>query len=254
MGLTSANETAEVAQWAKQYPEVAAEIVAIQMGLEGYAQAHAVTPDPAVKEKIFTLINSTKTAPAPVVDISTASRIETPVRSISSRWKNVAAASIILLAGSSILNYSYYSKYQKADTALAAAETALQQQKDVAQAMKADMGVMTNKNATPVSLAGMPDASEAAARIYWIKNTGEVYIDPSNLPEAPKGKQYQFWAIVDGTPVSGGMIDTNIEVDGKKVHLRKMKSFGNAQAFAVSLENAGPEKPVPSKVVVMGKL
>ena len=254
MGLTSANETAEVTQWAKQYPEVAAEIAAIQMGLEGYAQTHAVTPDPAVKEKLFASINSSKSAPAPVVDINTASSIETPVRAIASRWKNIAAASIILLAGSSVLNYNYYNKFQKADTALAAVETELQQQKDVAKAMNTDMGVMTDKNATPVSLAGMPDAANAAARIYWMKNTGEVYIDPSNLPEAPKGKQYQLWAIVDGAPVSGGMIDTKVEVDGKKVHLIKMKSFGNAQAFAVSLENAGPEKPVPSQVVVMGKL
>jgi len=44
MGLTSAAETAEVAAWAKQYPEVVAEIEAIQSGLEAYAQTHAITP------------------------------------------------------------------------------------------------------------------------------------------------------------------------------------------------------------------
>ena len=118
--------------------------------------------------------------------------------------------------------------------------------------MNNDMGVMTNKNAIPVSLAGMPDVPDAAARIYWMHNTKEVYIDPSNLPKVPAGKQYQFWAIVDGKPVSGGMITT--EINGKTVHVQKMKSFGSAQAFAVSLEDAGPEKPVPTKVMVMGKL
>jgi anti-sigma-K factor RskA len=87
-----------------------------------------------------------------------------------------------------------------------------------------------------------------------MKNTGEVYIDPSNLPKAPAGKQYQFWAIVDGVPVSGGMIKTDLEINGKKVHIQRMKSFGQAQAFAVSLEDAGPEKPAPSKVVVLGKI
>ena len=44
MGLSSAAETAEVAAWAKQYPEVAAEIEVIQSGLESYAQTHAVAP------------------------------------------------------------------------------------------------------------------------------------------------------------------------------------------------------------------
>ena len=36
-GLTSAAENAEVAQWAKQYPEVAAELEAIQAGLAGHS-------------------------------------------------------------------------------------------------------------------------------------------------------------------------------------------------------------------------
>src|SRR5690606_26650232 len=127
-------------------------------------------------------------------------------------------------------------------------------QKEITGAMKQDMGVMADRNAQPVSLNAMPDVADAAARIYWMKNSGEVYIDPSNLPAPPKGKQYQFWAIVDGVPESGGMINTDIEVNGKKVHIQKMKSFGRAQAFAVSLEDAGPEKPVPSKVIVMGKI
>ena len=151
-------------------------------------------------------------------------------------------------------NYNYYNKYQQTDTELASTKMELQQQKDFAKAMTQEMGVMSDKNATPVSLAAMPDVADAAARIYWMKNTGEVYIDPSNLPEAPKGKQYQLWAIVDGKPVSGGMINVNLEVDGQKVHLQKMQSFGIAQAFAVSLEDAGPEKPVPSQVMVMGKM
>lgn len=85
-----------------------------------------------------------------------------------------------------------------------------------------------------------------------MQDSHEIYIDPSNLPKAPEGKQYQFWAIVDGKPVNGGIIST--EINGKTVHFQQMKSFGNAQAFAVSLEDAGPEKPVPTKLMVMGKM
>ena len=104
----------------------------------------------------------------------------------------------------------------------------------------------------PVSLKPMPNVPDGAARIYWMQDTHEVYIDPSNLPKAPEGMQYQFWGIVDGKPVSGGMITTL--KDGKTVHVQKMKSFGKAEAFAVSLEKAGPEKPAPSTVYVMGKI
>ena len=250
MGLTTAEETAEVAQWAQQYSEVAAEIEAIQSGLEEYAQAHAIVPDASVKEKIFASINKEKLTP--VVNLKTTDHVQAKVITISPVWKYVAAASIVLLVGSAILNYTFYNKYKSANSELALTQTELQQQKDLADGMHNDMGVMTNKNAMPVSLAPMPDVPDAAARIYWMQNTKEVYIDPSNLPKAPAGKQYQFWAIVDGKPVNGGIITT--EINGKTVHVQKMKSFGSAQAFAVSLEDAGPEKPVPTKVMVMGKL
>jgi anti-sigma-K factor RskA len=98
----------------------------------------------------------------------------------------------------------------------------------------------------------MPDVPNANARIYWMQNTKEVYIDPSNLPKAPEGKQYEFWAIIDGKPVNGGIITT--EINGKTVHVQKMKSFGNVQAFAVSLEDIGPAKEVPAKVMAAGNI
>jgi len=107
-------------------------------------------------------------------------------------------------------------------------------------------------NARPVSLESMDSTKDNSARIYWMKNTGDVYIDPSNLPELPSNKQYQFWAIIEGKPVNGGIISK--EIDGKTIHIQKMKAFGNAQAFAVSVEDAGPEKPVPTEVKAIGKM
>ena len=248
MGIASPEETRNVETWAKQDPMVAAEIAAIQAVMENYALANAIAPADKVKDNIFKTIQTDSASAQTKKEEAAGAKIY----SISPAWKYAAAASIALLMGSLIFNYTFYTKYKTADTDLAATRTELQQQKDLAQSMHNDMGVMADKNAMPVSLNGMPDVPEAAARIYWMKNTGDVYIDPSNLPAAPSGKQYQFWAIVDGKPVSGGMITTL--KDGKTVHVQKMKSFGNAQAFAVSIEEAGPEKPAPSKVVVMGKM
>ena len=233
-----------------QYPEVATEIEVIQSGLESYAQTHAIAPAATVKEKIFASINANTSAP--VIDLRADQNTSANVYPISPVWKYAAAASVILLVGSLISNYTYYNKYTSANTELATSKTALEQQKKLASNMEADMDVMTKKNAMHVKLDGMPDVPEAAARIYWMQDTKEVYIDPSNLPPAPAGKQYQFWAIVDGKPVNGGIITT--QINGKTVHVQKMKSFGSAQAFAVSLEDAGPEKPVPTKVMSMGKI
>lgn len=250
MELTSAAETAEVKQWAAQYPEVAAEIEAIRSGLESYAQTHAVTPAASVKEKVFAAINGSTAAP--VADTRSGEKPTAKVYGIAPAWKYAAAASVILLIGSLIFNYTYYNRYNAATNELASTKADLEHEKKMNKGMESDMVVMSHKDAMPVNLAPMPDVPEAAARIYWMQDSKEVYIDPTNLPKAPAGKQYQFWAIVDGVPVNGGIINT--EINGKKVHVQKMKSFGKAQAFAVSLEDAGPEKPVPSKVMVMGSI
>ncbi len=250
MGLTSATETAEVAAWAKQYREVAAEIETIQSGLENYAQMHVVEPGASVKEKVLAAIHTNKTAP--VIDLKAGDKAAAAVHQMNSFWKYAVAASILLLAASIFFNYSFYTRYRATNTELASVKTELLQQKDLAADMHDAMGVMGNKNAMPVSLAGTPEEPDAAARIYWMQNTKEVYIDPSNLPKTPAGKQYQFWAIVDGKPVNGGIITT--QINGKIVHVQKMKSFGKAQAFAVSLEDAGPEKPEPTKVIVVGSM
>ncbi|MBK7306886.1 MAG: anti-sigma factor [Chitinophagaceae bacterium] len=238
MGLTSAAETAEVAAWAKQYPEVAAEIEVIQSGLESYAQTHAVAPAASVKEKLFAAINTNEAAP--VVNIKTAEKTTAKVYSISPAWKYAAAASVILLVGSLLLNYTFYNKYQSANKELASTQNELQQQITSAQSMDSAIDIMGDMHATQVVAKSVDTTADMGARIYWMKNTHEVYVDPANLPKAPEGKQYEFWAIVEGAPVNGGVITT--EINGKKVHVQKMKSFGKVQAFAISLEDAGPAK------------
>jgi anti-sigma-K factor RskA len=102
-------------------------------------------------------------------------------------------------------------------------------------------------------LHGMGVAPDAAAKIFWMKNTGEVYVDPSNLPELQPGKQFQLWAIVDGKPVDAGMILTSKQ--GDKYRIQKMRSFGKAEAFAITIEKAGGSPtPTMDQMVVMGKM
>ena len=192
LGMASEQETAEVIALAKKHPEVAAEIAAIESGLETYAMMNAITPKASVKEKILTGINTTS---------ATSASSTAKVVSISSFWKYAAAASIILLIGSAILNVVYYDKYKTVNDNYAAAvieknnaQDQLAAMEESNKEMKNDMGVIQSKYSEPVSLHGQPDAPDAAAKIFWMKNTtGEVYIDPSNLPEPPSGMQYQFW-------------------------------------------------------------
>lgn len=244
-GLASQTERQQVENWIKQYPEVAAELKVIESGLEDYAQAAAVTPRTALKEKIFTRINTLR----PVSDTYNGSTAK--VIAFKNYWKFAAAASIILLAGSAIMNVMYYKKYDTASKDLQQTQQQLAQVQQQTDDMKTDLGIVQSKYSIPVALQGQPTLPEATAKIYWMKNTGDVMVDASNLPDAPAGKQYQFWAIVDGVPVDGGLIITNDK--GKKFRMQPMKAFGKAEAFAISLEKEGGN-PTPTAVVSMGKI
>ncbi len=242
-GLTSEEESVQVQAWVKQYPEVAVELATIEAGLEQYAFANAKAPSPAVKEALFEKIGSSNDV------VSKETKATAKVVPVKNYWKWAAAASVALLIGSTAMNWMYYNKFtavaaelrQTQDQALLVA----QQMKD----MKEDMSYVHSPFSKPVALNGMDPMPEATAKIFWMTNSGDVMIDASNLPDAPQGMQYQFWAIVDGVPVDGGMIVTNDK--GQKFHMQKMKSFGKAEAFAISLEKAGGN-PTPTKVVSKG--
>lgn len=245
-GIASDAEKQQVEAWRRQHPEVAAELNAIEAGLESYAQANAVEPGAGVKEKLFAQINMGAST-APVVDISSRQAKEPEFNF----WKWAAAASVVLLIGSAVLNVTFYNKSETAEAKLAEAEEQLSTTSRQAEEMENDMGVVRSKYSKPVSLEAMPEMPDATAKIFWMTNTHEVMVDASNLPDAPAGKQYQFWAIVDGQPVDGGLIITNDK--GKKFRMQKMKSFGRAEAFAISLEKEGGN-PTPTRVVSMGKI
>jgi anti-sigma-K factor RskA len=239
-GIASAEEAVQVEQWAAQYPEVAAELAQIQDSMQAYATAHAIQPAASVKEKILAEINSTKTVSQ-----------QSKVIGISPYWKFAAAAAVILLFGSITFNILLLNKNSSISKNLQQTQQVLVGVQKSNEDMKNDMHVVQDKYSMPVSLNAMP-GMDAAAKVFWMKNTGEVYIDPSNLPDAPEGKHYQLWGIVDGKPVSGGMILTTKK--GGNYHIQKMKTFGKAEAFAVTLEE-GMDAPAPKgPMYVMGKM
>lgn len=254
LGMTSPEENIQVQKWITDFPDVKAEVVAIEKAMETYAMSNCITPGVSIKENVLKKINApfqihTKSEGVSTVSlpVPTAAR----VYSIPSYFKLAAAACLLLLIGSLVLNYNFYQKYHKADKDLQVAQNQLDHQKQVADAMNKDMTVMTDKYALPVVLNGTPHAPDALARIYWMKNTGEVYIDATNLPEVPSGKQYQLWAIVNGKPVDAGMISTQKGV----YHIQKMKTFGKAEAFAITMEKeGGSPTPTMEEMYVIAKI
>jgi anti-sigma-K factor RskA len=241
LGQTTATESAQVEAWLQQYPELREELTAIELGMEQYARVNAMPASDKVLENIMASINKEqRNIPQ-----------QAPVRSMAP-WKMIAAAAVVLLIGSAVANWYYYNKYNETNTALVENRQALIAANQKVDSMYSDLDVVTNKYSRTVALDGMDPAPDAAAKVFWMKNTGEVFIDASNLPAAPKGMQYQLWAFVDGQPVDAGMIVTTSV--GNKYNIQKMKTFGKAEAFAVTLETEGGHPTPKGAVYVMGKL
>lgn len=232
--------------WLQKYPELKNELSQIEESLENYAQDNSLTPSENVKENLFNSID----------DFSDKTEIIKPVSKgkvyqIPPFFKLMAAVVLALLVVNVILTWSYYNKYKNTANELNIAEEKNRNQEKENKNMASDMDVMTNKYSQPVVLNGTPKSPESVAKIFWMKNTGDVFIDASNLPPVPQNKQYQLWAIVDGKPEDAGMIET----EKGKYHIQKMKSFGKAQAFAITLEKAGGSPaPTMDEMVVISSM
>jgi hypothetical protein len=261
LGKTNDQETAQVLAWKATYPEVAAELLAIEDSLEQYDLAKAVSPYLDTKKNLFASIKKTSTTntlptttPTAVTSNDNVVAMNTaPVRNINSNLKYAVAASIALLIGSAIFIMVTYTKYNKANSDLAAAQQKINTQSEDITALQKSLEVPLNNSSQQVVLKGTATAPNSTAKIFWIRNTGDVYVEASGLPEAPQGSQYQLWAIIDGKPVDAGMIIYNKK--GQKYNIQKMKTFGKAQAFAITLEKeGGSPTPTMEKLYVMSEI
>jgi hypothetical protein len=223
--------------------DIQTELAAIEQALEAYAFANALQPRMVVQNKLFSSLNFQ----APVVPIYSNNKEQKSL----SIFKAVAAAAVLLLLGSIALNVIYFNKFKQLDALAASNEAAIKTLQSKTEIENYETKVIHSKYSLPLKMNGSELAPEADAKIYWLTNTGEIFIDPRNLPPTPAGKQYQLWAIVDGKAVDAGLIQT---ADGRTFKLQQMKTFGKAQAFAITLEQKGGVKASKEKPFAIVKL
>ena len=247
LGATTPEESLLVEKFLTQFPDVQQELNTIEEALEIYAMENAQTPGIHVKEKLMKKVfpaENTTAAYTKVVqpDFSKKS---------GSFYKLASAAMLVLLIGSIALGYYFYDQNKSTQKQLTVAQRSIEQEQKLNESLTGNLNIVTDKYAQSVVLKGTPQAPDATAKIFWMKNTGQVYVDSRDLPAPPSGKQYQLWAIVDGAPVDAGMITT----EKGTFTIQKMKSFGKAQAFAITLEKTGGSPtPTMSEMVVISEL
>lgn len=254
LGLAEEAERAELEQLRMQYPEIGEAIQAFEQELEDAAMRNAVAVDPDVKAGLFTQLNLKQNEEG--LTITEDPKIIHLDRDGKTPFvKYLAAASVILFvisAGFNIYTYSKYKSLEAENRQLALQRNELYANKNTIQTrldeLDKNMQLITGPDMIKVALSGVAGKESNQAVVYWNKSNKDVYLIAKVLPQAPKGKQYQLWALMDGKPIDAGMLEDCNTVC-------KLKNIQNAQAFAITLENeGGSATPTLEQLYVMGKI
>lgn len=235
----------------KNNAEVAAAVFEAQKVLEELSLLQKVEPPVELKSQIFAKLNFEKSSSAIAIteSISAVEREIKPEKEIKiSRSQNnyawwIAAASLVLMIG---LGWSIFENNSKVDKIIALAKNNSELENKLNKVQQQNDIIV---NSQIIDLKGVESKPGMLASVYWDKSKN-VYLSLKNLPQAPAGKQYQLWAIVDGKPLDAGVYDQN-----NPEKLQKMKSIENAQAFAITLENEGGSlTPTMDQMYVIGEI
>jgi anti-sigma-K factor RskA len=251
LGLCSDAEKHEVESACEHFPEIAKAKREVEEKIEALLIQEQYAPPAALQEKILGQINNAQIS----TEANTEQYEETPLRRIGI-WKWVAAASLILLAGSIFWIF----QLKKENKELAAAsdvrgandstQYVMTEMKAELDAMKSGIATLQSPALRMASLKGLPATPTSKASLFWDTVSKDVYLIINNLPQPASDKQYQLWALINKQPVDLGVFDP---VQSRV--LVKMKNVQNAQAFAITLEpTGGSAQPTMKNMYVYGKL
>lgn len=239
MGLCTPQEKTEVETMRLQYPEVNSAILQFETELEKQFTGNAATTAPALDDKILTTLGNLHTAP--VISLQQA-----PVKKLN-WYKMAAAAAVVLLIGSAIFNYTLYNKTKVQEEELALAS----KQPQETTLPVADYKILKNPAITPVAMRGVGIHAVCRCTMFWDKQTGKAYIMIHHLMPITASNNYQLWALVNGKPVSVGIL--NDKIRDRFIELPNVPQ--NAEGFSVTLEKAGGSNaPTENETYLVGRI
>jgi anti-sigma-K factor RskA len=264
LGLCSEAEQREVEHLRVSHPVLNDAILTFEQTLEQTAMANAKAAPAGLKAAIFqaiggaTIVNmptppqeqpktmsaigdgtvvnmptppqeQPKTMPAigdgNVVNMPTPPPPQAIIRSLKI-WKYAAAACFALLIGSMYWNFTLRKETYTGDGVVAL---------NSEQYMK----LLANPDVKPIAMKGVNTHKICNCTLFWNKTTNEMFVMVHHLPSQGSSSDFQLWAMVDGKPVSVGLLDPanrnnllalkNIPLDAASFHVTK-EAKGGSQA------------------------
>lgn len=267
LGVASEQEQREVQCMAKIYPEIQAELTALQEALEGYANAHAQPVPEGLKASVLGAIEgvpqeSDESTEEATVDAAPIPMAQAP-KSRTGWWSAAAAIALLIAIGGLYMQqqrqlgdlHAQMNALEADAQDCAGAQEELKAQQSTMQeqaaALQAQLAIMSDPATQKITLGGTDNLPDGRAIVFWNTVTQKAYLDASGLPAPEPGKQYQLWAIVDGKPTDMGVFD----LATASAAIQEMVDVAEPQAFAITLETEGGN-PTPNlaALVVIGNV
>lgn len=245
LGQLSASQRAEVEAMAAQHPEVREELKVIEEALAKYGMAHARPMPAALKQDILrrvaTLEGHKPDGGKPI----------RKGRNGSIGW----ILGLLALAALVVWGIVQHLKLGKAleelqlqhNNTITDCDSVRTRNEQLAQ----QLSILKNPGLELVYMLGTDKSKSSQVVVHYNPALAQTFLRVDALPAPASGKQYQLWAIVEGAPVSMGVFD----IPADTAVLIPVPHVANAQAFAVTLENAGGVSiPTLEEMYVIGNI
>ncbi|MBS1773601.1 MAG: anti-sigma factor [Bacteroidetes bacterium] len=260
LGALNENERASVEADMAMYPELVAEVEAIELAMQQHAEATAVQPPAFMEGKIWDAIQAQQPEPLPKETNGQAHKVvdfTPPVVQRRTSWQMAAIWAAV--AVSVLTNFVLLSQRNKGNTEIALLNTRIDSMKKMESQMLAKatsydhgMAMLADTGMKTIVMRTAKPGHTMTSMMFWSKTKGDAYLAIHEMPMPPKGMQYQLWVIQDGKPVSMGVISNDLVANAGTMFKVPMTVTGG-QAFAISLEKEGGN-PTPTDVMVVGAI
>lgn len=246
-GALTEQENREVLQMAARHNEIQAEILSIEQAVINLS--YTVSPHLSLEnyEKIRRKL----------IEKHAADNGTMPLKNRNSAPGYIGWAAALLMLMGLVFQYYRYNEAKQEVQQVTAQRSKYEQLVAALQKSNTDtertIAMLRNRTTLSIELEGQQASPQSFARVYLNKNSNETYVDVSGLPEPPKGKAYQVWALKLNplTPVSIGIVDDLNANHG----IIRVDNYQGAQAFGITLEPAGGStSPTMEQLYALGKV
>jgi anti-sigma-K factor RskA len=240
LGECSPTEQRDVERMMAQHPEVRAELEQLEIQMESVAKQLAVQPSDGLRQRVLDRVHTEAQTPI---------KPPTPTSGLGGGLN----LGFLALALSGLLGLGYFWFQNRNAQAQIAQQTsslrACEERETRMQTMERQIVLLNSASTRRFEILPLAEGATArAATVFKDPQTGSCLLSIAGMDTAPAGKSFQLWALVNGTPVSMGVLDTLND----KTQFRELACRDDAQAYAISIEVAGGS-PNPTEVIMVSK-